>query len=158
NRLASLTPTIGHNLLSTSDLTIFLTMQYPNGEAIISHNYWAVRSGGPGSPPVFPFAQAQFAGTVANKVGWPRKTSDRSASLVPFLSDQCYSGYGTTASTNINSINIVGGTRKKYSGHVNNGVLYSVNHAYADGHVISNRREQIRAQYSGDSGQAIWFY
>ena len=101
---------------------------------------------------------AQFANTVANNVGWPRKSSDRSASLVPFISDQCYSGYGTPATTSLSDINITGGSNKKYSGHVNNGTLQSVNLGFADGHVEANKRAKIQAQYIGDSGQACWFY
>ncbi len=158
NRLATSYWQIGHPLGSLNDLTFYLTLSYPDGEAIISHNFWAVRPGGPNNPPVFPYQQSQFANTVANTVGWPRKTSDRSASLVPFISDQCYSGYGTPATTSLSDINITGGTKKKYSGHVSNGTLQSVNLGFADGHVIVNKRANIQAQYSGDSGSAIWFY
>ena len=158
NQIALSMTGLHHVLGSITDLTIFLTRQYPNGEAIISHNYWVVRTGGPLYPSFFPYSQAQFANTLANSVGWPKKTSDRSAPLVPIISDQCYSGYGTSATTNISNINIVGGSDKKYSGHVYNGTLQSVNQAYADGHVAVNKRNFLQAQYSGDSGNAVWFY
>jgi len=158
NRIAQNDWRIGHPLGTITDLTIYLTLQYPNGEAIISHNFWVVRSGGPNNPPVFPYKQPQFANSVANNVGWPRKTSDRSTALVPFISDQCYSGYGTTPSVNLSDINIRGGNNKKYSGHVNNGTLQSVNLGFGDGHVEANKRAKIQAQYIGDSGQACWFY
>jgi prepilin-type N-terminal cleavage/methylation domain-containing protein/prepilin-type processing-associated H-X9-DG protein len=158
NRIAQSTSFIGRPLGNVTDLSRYLTLQYPDGEAIISHNFWVVRSGGPNNPPVFPYKQNQFANTVANTFGWPRKTSDKSAPLVPFISDQCYSGYGTTPSVNLSDINIRGGNNKKYSGHVSNGALQSVNLGFADGHVVVNKRANIKAQYSGDSGQAIWFY
>jgi prepilin-type processing-associated H-X9-DG protein len=153
---------IGHPLGNINDLTIYLTYSYPNGEAIINHNFWVVRTGGPLMPSLFPYSQSQFANTLANTFGWPRKTSDKSTSLVPFISDQCFSGYGTSATTNLNDINLIGtggptGGRK-YSGHVENGRLKSVNVGFADGHVSVNQRLKIQAQYSGDGGQAIWFY
>ncbi len=160
NRIAQSDWRIGHPLGSINDLTIYLTFSYPDGEAIISHNFWVVRPGGPSS--VFPYTQTQFANTVANTVGWPRKTSDKSAALVPFVSDQCFSGYGTPANVNVSDINITGDpsgrNKKKYSGHVNSGKLQSVNLGFADGHVVANPPAKIEAQYAGDSGQAIWFY
>ncbi len=122
NRIAQNDWRIGHPLGTITDLTIYLTLQYPNGEAIISHNFWVVRSGGPNNPPVFPYKQPQFANSVANNV------------------------------------DIRGGNNKKYSGHVNNGTLQSVNLGFADGHVEANKRAKIQAQYIGDSGQACWFY
>jgi prepilin-type N-terminal cleavage/methylation domain-containing protein/prepilin-type processing-associated H-X9-DG protein len=151
---------IGHALGSINDLTIFLTISYPDGEAIISHNFWVVRPGGQANPPLYPYLQAQFSTTMANTIGWPRKGTDKSSSVVPFISDQCFSGYGTPATTNIGDINLTGtsGTNKKYSGHVLNGQLKSVNLGFADGHVAVNTRSKIQAQYSGDSGAAIWFY
>jgi prepilin-type N-terminal cleavage/methylation domain-containing protein/prepilin-type processing-associated H-X9-DG protein len=160
NRIATADFHIHHALGNINDLNTYLTLQYPDGEAIISHNYWVERPGGPNNPPVYPYKQSQFANTVANTIGWPQKTSDRNTALVPFISDQCYSGYGTTATVNLSDINIKGtsGSNKKYSGHVNNGILLSVNLGFADGHVAVNKRANIQAQYSGDSGAAIWFY
>ena len=43
-------------------------------------------------------------------------------------------------------------------GGVLNGKLDSVNLGFGDGHVAVNKRPNIQAQYSGDSGSAIWFY
>jgi prepilin-type N-terminal cleavage/methylation domain-containing protein/prepilin-type processing-associated H-X9-DG protein len=165
DRVATANFQIRHPLGNINDLNTYLNLAFPNGEAIISHNFWVERPGGPNAPIyLYPFKQSQFVNTVANTIGWPRKTSDKNTSLVPFISDQCYSGYGTTPTVNISDINVTGDTsgssiyKKKYSGHVNNGILLSVNLGFADGHVAVNKRANIQAQYSGDSGAAIWFY
>jgi prepilin-type N-terminal cleavage/methylation domain-containing protein/prepilin-type processing-associated H-X9-DG protein len=147
----------------TDDLNRYLTYRYPDGEAIIDHNYWVKRRGGPDASGFFPYGaglNAQFVLSDGNQLGWPAKTSDRSVSIVPFLSDQCYSGYGTTPNTNLASINIspATATSSKSSGHVFNSILQGVNLAFADGHVENRARVKIKAQYIGDSGQACWFY
>jgi len=96
--------------------------------------------------------------------GWPKKTSDRCNAFVHFMSDACFSGYGTTGDTNVNHINITFAnnltTAKKSSGHVLGGSLSSltVNLAFADGHVISHKKQQIQGVYLNDSQPAGWFY
>jgi prepilin-type processing-associated H-X9-DG protein len=163
NRRATIMGTIGHPIFNTDDLNKFLTARYPDGEAIIDHNYWVRRPGGPDSSGFFPYGtglNSQFANSEANKVGWPSKNSDRSTAVVPFISDQCYSGYGTTPDTSPSNINISPSTApdKKTSGHVFNSTLQSVNLGFGDGHVESRKLVKIKAQYIGDSGQACWFY
>ena len=147
-----------------SDLNIYLTSRYPNGEAIVNHNYWVKRAGGPDPAGFFPYGagpNAQFALSDGNRLGWPSKTSDLSVSIVPFVSDQCYSGYGTTPDTNLASINISAATAPsagKSSGHVYAGILQGANLAFVDGHVEHRQRLKLQGQYFGDSGQACWFY
>jgi prepilin-type N-terminal cleavage/methylation domain-containing protein/prepilin-type processing-associated H-X9-DG protein len=156
----------GYKLNSTDELSRFVTRQYPNGEAIISHNYWVKRPGGSDPKGFYPYPQAQFANTDANQLGWVGKISDSGTAIIPIVSDQCYSGYGTPNTTNINDINIVGNTSatgdRKASGHILNSKLKGVNLGFADGHVESRRREQLQARYFGDpnvgSGAAFWFY
>src|SRR5258708_1806796 len=110
------------------------------------------------------------AGTVVNAdpatYGWPIKTTDRASAFVPFISDACYSGYGTTAGTSTDNINIVGANNattlvaaKKTSGHVFGRSLggISINCTYVDGHVASHKKQVIRCVYIGDSGSG-WFY
>jgi prepilin-type N-terminal cleavage/methylation domain-containing protein/prepilin-type processing-associated H-X9-DG protein len=151
------------DISGTDDLNRYLTYRYPSGEAILDHSYWVKRRGGPDPSGFFPYGaglNAQFALSDGNQLGWPSKTSDRSISIVPFLSDQCYSGYGTTPDTNPSDINISPGTAtsSKPSGHVFNGILQGINLAYGDGHVESQKKGKIQAQYFGDSGAACWFY
>jgi prepilin-type N-terminal cleavage/methylation domain-containing protein/prepilin-type processing-associated H-X9-DG protein len=152
----------GYNLVSPDNLSSFINRQYPNGEAIISHNYWVRRPGGPDASGYYPYPQSQFANTDANIYGFVGKMSDKATAIVPIISDQCYSGYGTPATTNVNDINLTGNTSAsgdhKGSGHVLNGRLHSVNVAFADGHVDTHIRTVIQGRYSGDSGNAIWFY
>ena len=87
------------------------------------------------------------------------------ARFVPFLSDACFSGYGSTADANIQNINLTGANNspvdkeKKSSGHAvgrNVGGM-SVNLVQADGHVESHKYQQIKyAVLNADvSG---WFY
>jgi prepilin-type N-terminal cleavage/methylation domain-containing protein/prepilin-type processing-associated H-X9-DG protein len=156
----------GHSINNTDDLNRYLTNTY-GGEAIIYHNYWVKRPGGPIAAPnnFYPEGlgmNAQFANSDANRIGWPFKISDQSASLIPFISDTCYAGYGTNPSTNLNDINIANPSstqsQGRTSGHVSNGALQSVNLAFADGHVAPHKRNQVQAQYIGDSGNAYWFY
>jgi prepilin-type N-terminal cleavage/methylation domain-containing protein/prepilin-type processing-associated H-X9-DG protein len=163
NRAATAAITIGHPLNNTDDLNKYMTLTYPMGEAIINHNYWVKRPGGPAATDRYPNAtvgnNTQFANSEANRVGWPFKVSDRSSAVVPFISDQCYSGYGTTASTNLDDINMSGGiTVRKTSGHAYMRKLESINLTFVDGHVETRKRMLIKAQYFGDNGNACWFY
>ncbi len=94
--------------------------------------------------------------------GWPKKTIDRCCAYVPFISDACLSGYGTTGDANVNDINITTmnnfPTAKKYSGHVVGSQLISVNLAFADGHVITHKKQQIQCVWINPNGPCGWFY
>ena len=94
--------------------------------------------------------------------GWPGKTTDIASRYVPFISDTCLSGYGTTGDAKVSDINITTmnnfATAKKYSGHVYAGQLSSVNLAFADGHVASHNKQQIMCVYLNPNGPAGWFY
>jgi hypothetical protein len=151
----------GYNLSTPENLSRFLTRRY-GAEAIISHNYWVRRPGGPDPSGYYPYPQAQFANTDANQLGWVGRITDKAAAIVPIISDQCYSGYGTPATTNITDINVVGDASpagdKKASGHILNGRLHSVNLGFSDGHVEMRAKALLKGRYSGDSGSAIWFY
>jgi prepilin-type N-terminal cleavage/methylation domain-containing protein/prepilin-type processing-associated H-X9-DG protein len=105
-------------------------------------------------------------GNVANTdpaiYGWPKKTIDKCCAYVPFISDCCLSGYGTTPDANVNSVNITTmnnfPTAKKHSGHVVGGQLISVNLAFADGHVISHKKQLIQCVWKNPDGSSSWFY
>ncbi len=145
--LANLRHTIG----SAVDLDDYLTHLYTEGEAILNHDYWVKRPGGPDPSGFYPYKQPEFADSDANTFGWPYKTTDKSVSRVPFISDECSSGYTTPATTNLSDI-------VNTEAHFYSGKFTGVNAAYVDGHVESRPRLIIQAQYMGDSGRGVWFY
>jgi prepilin-type N-terminal cleavage/methylation domain-containing protein/prepilin-type processing-associated H-X9-DG protein len=153
---------LGRPLVNITDLNDYLKSFF-GGFTIINHAYWVKRTGGPDASGYFPYYQAQFSQTDAGRYGWPSKTSERSTALVPFVSDQCFSGYGTSGNTtNIDYINVTGASNlpqaKKTSGHSFNGRLDAVNLGFTDGHVESRKKHKIQAQYFGDGGSACWFF
>jgi prepilin-type processing-associated H-X9-DG protein len=108
--------------------------------------------------------------TVANTdpaiYGWPVKTTDRASAHVPFLSDTCFSGYGTSGGANVKDINVIGANNastlvaaRKTSGHAygKSASSISVNLVFADGHVTSHNKQLLRCVYMGDSNSG-WFY
>src|SRR5947207_373810 len=70
--------------------------------------------------------------------GWPSKTTDKAVAHVPFISDACFSGYGTTGDVNVNNVNVNFANNlpnaKKSSGHVYGKAVgsLSVNLTFAD--------------------------
>jgi prepilin-type N-terminal cleavage/methylation domain-containing protein/prepilin-type processing-associated H-X9-DG protein len=160
-----------HDLSNIDDLNKYLANFFGGGFVIMNHNLWVNRkptiANMSGSLPDF-----NVPPTVVNTdpatYGWPVKITDRACAYVPFISDACFSGYGTgnAGGANVNNINISGANNaatlvaaKKTSGHVFNKSLGSitVNCAYADGHVASHRKQIIRCVYIGDSNSG-WFY
>ena len=160
-----------HDLSNIDDLNKYLANFFGGGFVIMNHNLWVNRrpnipnmSGSLPDPAVPP----TVANTDPATYGWPVKITDRACAYVPFISDACFSGYGTGngGGANVNNINITGANNattlvaaKKTSGHVFNKSLGSitVNGAYADGHVTSRRKALIRCVYIGDSNSG-WFY
>ena len=94
--------------------------------------------------------------------GLPVKISDRCCAFVPYMSDGCFSGYGSTYSRNVKDININFAnnlpTAKKSSGHSVNGQLKSVNSIFADGHVATHNRSQVTCVYDNSTQSSAWFY
>jgi prepilin-type N-terminal cleavage/methylation domain-containing protein/prepilin-type processing-associated H-X9-DG protein len=155
-----------HPMVTIDDLNRYLSSFF-GSFTIINHNLWVQRKGGPMG--VFPYKQPQFDPNVSlNPIyadlayGFPAKSTDRAASLIPFISEQCFAGYGTTASTNINDINMIGannlGSSKKTSGHAYSRQLQSVNLAFIDGHVESHKKVDMKCVFFGDGGNGYWFY
>jgi len=154
---------LGHSMGTVNDLnTYLLSLLNSSGLVVMNHNLWVQRESETFGK--CPANQSQFADTDPDTKGWPVKMTDHCISLVPFISDACFSGYGSTGSTNVNDINLVGANNtsglikaKKSSGHAFNGVLESVNLAFADGHVQSHSKPQIRCYFMGGSDSG-WFY
>jgi prepilin-type N-terminal cleavage/methylation domain-containing protein/prepilin-type processing-associated H-X9-DG protein len=156
---------LGHELSSMNDLTKFLANFFSGNFVILNHNLWVTRMAPPGLSGVLPDPASTVANTDPAIYGWPVKTTDRASAHVPFISDACFSGYGTTAGASTDNINITAANNatlpvaKKSSGHVYNKSLgsISVNATYADGHVESHKKQLIRCVFIGDSGSG-WFY
>ena len=150
-------------IVSLTDVTNYMqNLVGPNsGIYVMNHNLWVYRkSSNPmiaGQTPTTPIANTDPA-----LYGWPQKTTDMGSRYVPFISDACLSGYGTTGDSKVTDININTmnnfATAKKYSGHVISGQLVSVNLAFADGHVASHNKQQIQCVWINNGGPSGWFY
>jgi prepilin-type N-terminal cleavage/methylation domain-containing protein/prepilin-type processing-associated H-X9-DG protein len=168
---------LGHDIGSVTDLNRYLSQffgglpanptdaQLEGALVIMNHNLWAYRER-PGFTGKIPDPSLTVANTDPAKYGWPRKTTDRANGFVPFMSDACFSGYGTPAGPNTDNINISGANNsatliqaKKSSGHVSSRSVgsISVNLVFADGHVATQKKPSIRCVYVGDSNSG-WFY
>jgi prepilin-type N-terminal cleavage/methylation domain-containing protein/prepilin-type processing-associated H-X9-DG protein len=124
------------------------------GYAKLYHDWWVPRANTLGAASVnsyFPAISGQVTGgpvmsaNTANTVGWPKKTSDRGASLSPIISDLAETGAG-----DVNSADI-----PKTEAHFYNKSLNSINAAYADGHVELHNPAAIQWQYTAE---ASYFY
>ena len=138
------------------------------GLEVMNHNLWVVRKMVTGiSVTQIPDPTVGTSGpTIANtdpaNYGWPSKTTDRASTHVPFISDTCFSGYGTPGGANVANINITGASNflpaKKTSGHVYAGTLQGVNVMYTDGHLESHKKQLIQGVYVGTGDGSGWFY
>jgi prepilin-type N-terminal cleavage/methylation domain-containing protein/prepilin-type processing-associated H-X9-DG protein len=159
-----------HDLSTIDDLNRYLANYFGGGFVILNHNLWVNRR--PNSPYIAgslpdPSVPPTVANTDPAIYGWPVKTTDRASAHVPFLSDTCFSGYatGNSGGTSVENINITGANNaatlmaaKKTSGHTygkSRGAI-SVNLVFADGHVSSHNKKQLRCVYVGDSNSG-WF-
>ncbi|MGC3959974.1 MAG: prepilin-type N-terminal cleavage/methylation domain-containing protein [Verrucomicrobiota bacterium] len=153
-------------ITTLTDVTNYMSkLVGAGGLYVMNHNLWVSR----GSVTVgisvmeYPDTQKIVANTDLKTYGFPKKTTDKASTQVPYISDTCFSGYGSTIGASVNNINLTGADNttnlklaKKYSGHVSSGILNSVNAAYADGHVESRNRQKIQCVWlSSTSG---WFY
>jgi len=164
---------LGHDMGSVADLNTYLQFFGASSDprfalVVMNHVLWVSRTvnmaGFAGVTVPDPMVGATIANTDPAIYGWPQKTTDRGSAHVPFISDACFSGYGTTGDTKTEHINITGAnnlaTAKKSSGHVYNNQLssLSVNCAFADGHVEAHNYRQIKGVYLVSGQPAGWFY
>jgi prepilin-type N-terminal cleavage/methylation domain-containing protein/prepilin-type processing-associated H-X9-DG protein len=162
---------LGHDMVTIEDLNKYLSSAF-NGFVILNHNLWVMRTQNTAGflASQLPDPTIGAPGTAANtdpaSYGWPVKTTDQASAHVPFISDQCFSGYGTPGGLNTDNINLnypnnnsVLTTAKKTSGHVYGKSLgsISVNLTFVDGHVESHKKLLMKGVYNGDSGSG-WFY
>jgi prepilin-type N-terminal cleavage/methylation domain-containing protein len=160
----------GQPIRTLTDLTNYMeNLVGASGLFVMNHNLWVSRKitlPGYGSNPPLPnplvsASTYTLAGTPAASWGWPSKYTDFVSKYIPVISDSCFSGYGTTAGTLNSEINLTGANNfakaNKYSGHVYNGKLVSVNCVFADSHVEEHTPTMIHCYYL-NSGSAGWFY
>ena len=151
---------LGHDMVTIPDLTNYLSSFF-GIEVVMNHSIWVQDT-------FNKFTSFFNAGYIRPNTdpqiyGWPNKTTDLASAHVPYMSDGCFSGYGTTASANVSDINLIGANNaplppaKKSSGHAIGNSLQSVNSTYVDGHVESHNKSQLRCVYLVN-GQAGWFY
>lgn len=163
---ASAQTLLGHPLSSIADLTNYLSSFY-NGFVIMNHSLWAQRQqNAPGlaqSIDPNPSVPPTTANTDPAIYGWPKKASDLASAHVPYISDACFSGYGTAGGLSINNINLSGANNspplppKKTSGHAIGSSLIDVNLVFVDGHVASHKKQLLTGVYTGDDSSG-WFY
>jgi len=153
-------------IATLTDLTNYMfSLVGASGLYVMNHNLWVSRSKTVGISVVeTPDSQFIVANTDPKTYGWPKKATDKASNHIPFISDTCFSGYGSTVGTGVNNINITGADNtanlklaKKYSGHVSSSQLTSVNAAFVDGHVESRNKPKIQCVWL-NSGVAGWFY
>jgi prepilin-type processing-associated H-X9-DG protein len=155
---------LGRDMSTVADLNAFLNGVYGFGLTIMNHNLWVKKTSSSGI--VSPAPGAVLPNTDLATYGWPVKTTSPGSGHVPFMSDACFSGYGTSGTTSVSDINIIGANNlivagiklKKTSGHVSNGQIQSVNMVFADGHVATHNKQQIQAPWSDPSQPVSFFY
>jgi prepilin-type N-terminal cleavage/methylation domain-containing protein len=164
-------------VVTPTDLTNYMEKLVNDpGLFVMNHNLWVSRK--VPNQNVTPVPNPQIGYTIAGTqaaqpiIGWPSKTTDMASKVIPFLSDSCFSGYGTpgnslVANININYANNFGTPAStqaplidKYSGHIYGKKLDSVDLVFVDGHVEHHNQSQIQCVYDnvGASPQACWFY
>jgi prepilin-type N-terminal cleavage/methylation domain-containing protein/prepilin-type processing-associated H-X9-DG protein len=143
---------LGHDMSTINDLQTFLTLGLMTNAVGLDYNLWVQRTD-----------RKRFAGAIAGSdpaiYGYPIKTTDLASTRIPFLSDECLSGFdGSLGGTNVANINITGYTNGYWngindtwifswptvSGHVYGHALSSVNLVYADGHVESHNKQSLK--------------
>jgi len=134
---------------TASDTTTPPGKSVNGGYAKLLHDWWVPRGSALGAGYLFPVVGVNGAKAPANELPWPSKTSDRTVSQQPIISD--LAEISNPASTNINDI-------RKSEAHFYNGHLSSINLGFADGHVETHNPHQISWQFTGNKGQASYFY
>ena len=112
------------------------------GYAKLLHDWWVPR---PNNGTMFPVPGATTA--PADAFPWPLKTSDKSVSQQPIISDYA-EGDGTSDISKV----------PNNEAHFYNGALHSVNLGFADGHVETHNRASIGWQFSGNGFKQSYFY
>jgi prepilin-type N-terminal cleavage/methylation domain-containing protein/prepilin-type processing-associated H-X9-DG protein len=149
-------------IVAVKDLTNYLQKFFGGTSVVMNHALWAERTL-PGIMGGDPDPATATAGSDAALYGFPVKTTDKASAKVAYMSDGCFSGYGTTASRNVKDINTIGANnapplpKNKYSGHCYGTTLKSVNSVFVDGHVETRNQSQVQSVLL-NSQPAGWYY
>ena len=141
-------------ITTIGDLARYLENAAYTGQDQMNFNYWVVRGAiYPLNANTLTTADAYVPSQVGafNATGlWPVKTTDRMASIIPFLSCR--------AKTKPNSVpaSPTYTTIDSTTGHSYGGVCDNVNAVYPDGHGENHAKLKIKAVYN--VGNTIWFY
>jgi prepilin-type N-terminal cleavage/methylation domain-containing protein/prepilin-type processing-associated H-X9-DG protein len=151
----------GRNINTIADLVDYFTHSFP-GEIILNHNWWVPRAQ---AGTIFPVDYSTRPvnlqptwgrGSDSFLYGWPVKTTDKCAALVPFISDKCGSGQGQGFPDNWTAVGTDVVDICPNTAHFLSGKLQNVNAAYADGHVETRAPAKIKCAYS--NGSTYWFF
>jgi prepilin-type N-terminal cleavage/methylation domain-containing protein/prepilin-type processing-associated H-X9-DG protein len=157
----------GHPIYSIGDLMAYLNSLYTGGNfAEIEQAYWVPRYFGvtalnPKGTGAVPVPAAYQGKQPPNTSGtWPQKTSDKIATLYPFVTDLTYISSsditGSAAASPYTDPNNI----DKASGHFYGGTFSSCNLTFADGHVEPHNKAQVHWQVYGALSNPVymWFY
>lgn len=159
----------GITIVNVGDLIKYLDTFFGGSSVVMNHCLWAERKNNqPGvmstaGVPDPTLGTAVPVGTDPYLYGWPVKTTDKASGFVPYISDGCFAGYGTTAGKVVADINITLANNLpkagKYSGHCYGNALKSVNVGYVDGHVELHNVYQLQCvQYMPNGQNSSFFY
>jgi prepilin-type N-terminal cleavage/methylation domain-containing protein/prepilin-type processing-associated H-X9-DG protein len=109
------------------------------GYAKLLQDWWVPREN-PGGP-MFPDPNGTGQSAPAGALPWPLKTSDKTVSLQPIITDYAE---GPAGSTDLNTI-------PNNEAHFYDGSLNSINLGFADGHVETHGRAAIGWQFTDQS-------
>lgn len=161
---AAMSPTDPLN--NINDLSRYELTFFGGGDVVMNHAIWARRippSGFVGSG--VPATNACPVGTDPYVYGFPRKTTDAASGHVPYISDPCFAGQGSTQGTIAADINTTGANnapplpKGKYSGHCYGTSFKNMNVCYPDGHVeLHNSAQVVCVQVSANGQPLDWFY
>ena len=151
---------LGHDMTTISDLTNYLSSFFGGAFVVMNHSLWVQQR-------FNAFYQIPADNQIVPKTdpaiyGWPIKSTDLGSSHIPYMSDACFSGYGTTGST-VDNINLTGANnvpplpKNKTSGHAIGSTLLGVDSVYVDGHVVSHKKTDLICVLQGDMN-SHWFY
>jgi prepilin-type processing-associated H-X9-DG protein len=149
-------------MTTIADLNRYLTSFF-GSEIVMNHSLWTTGQLPNAGYTVFILDQGQVEpNTDFAAYGLPVKTTSRGSSIVPYMSDGCFTGYGSPGTRLVNDVNVNFAnnlpTAKKSSGHALNGQLKSVNSVFVDGHVATHNKSQITCVYFNGGQEAGWFY
>ena len=122
------------------------------GYAKLLQDWWVPRQNA-GSPPgpLFPVPDPNNANTPSGTLPWPLKTSDKTASLQPIISDLAESSATIRDPNQITYVENQTPNGAITQAHFYNGNLNSINLGFADGHVDTHNRAAIGWQYTDQS-------